>query len=1054
MRTNLRGILTLLAAFVVHLSFAQEKTISGTVTDQDGLPLPGVNIVVQGTTNGTQSDFDGLYTIQASSGQVLLFSYIGQKSTTKTVGASNSINVQMEQDAENLEEVVVTALGISRQKKALGYAVNEVSGADINEAQVVNPLEAIQGKVAGLDINTAPGPGATQNVIIRGISSFGNVQPLYIVDGIVITNEQNRAGSSLNSQVDFGSGINALNPNDIENITILKGASSTALYGSRAANGVILITTKGGKSGKLKVDFNTSFSVSKVGFLSDTQDQFGQGWSGDRALDENGSWGAAFDGQNRVWGNVVDNSQKIKPYVYLKNNIRDFYVDGENTKNSVAVSGATDNSTFYLSFSQNSIDGIMPTDADTYDRITISGKASHKTEKLRLSTAINYSREKTNSVPSGQGTSLSRSVREIATDLSIVDFQDLSDPFNTLDNYFTPYGLNPYYVLNNDNAFQDKYKFFGKFEVEYSVQENLKLMYRFSGDYETSTADVHTGIIAFTPGAINEGSSTENPGSYRQTRRNRTQTSHDLMATFNKTISDSFDFNVIAGLNINERTYDWLYGEITSIDIPGFYDLANSLSPSTSDQYSEKRRLVGTYISADLSYNNYLFVNATARNDWSSTLPTENNSFFYAGANVSFIATDFLKSLDVNTGFLDYAKLRLGYGSTGNDAAPYIVHDRYVPGAASSPGFPNVDNLTFPLGGVNSYSASNRLGNPDLKPEITTEFEAGIETRFFKGILGVEFSYYDRLTDGLIANLPLDPSSGYTFVTSNLGDIRNEGYELAIDVTPIRTENFNWNISWNYSENKNLVEKLDVDEVFLAGFGDGGIYAIEGMPIGQYKFTQAKQVDFNGTTSTVVDGAGNPQPTTDQELLGRDIHEKYRMGLTNRVSYKGLSLTGTLDFRYGGYIYSGTKDYLHWVGSSPESVLNDRNAFIIPNSVIDNGDGTFKENNIPVDPTALHTFYSTGGLEGESYAVIDKSFLKLRNVTLAYKLPSKILEPMNITAVNFSLTATNFLLWKHKENPYIDPETNTFGNNVSGKFGEFSGNPTTQTYTLGLNIQF
>ncbi|WP_345192184.1 SusC/RagA family TonB-linked outer membrane protein [Algibacter agarivorans] len=1052
MKTKFSGILTLLLAFVVQITFAQEKTISGTVSDGSGLPLPGASVIIKGTSSGTSSDFDGNYSISAKQGATLVFSFVGYTTKEIAVGASNTINVTLQEDAEALEEVVVTALGISKQKRTLGYAISEVDGEDINKAQAVNPMTALQGKITGLDVSSAPGPGATQNVIIRGISSFGNVQPMYIIDGVVITNEQNRAGDNLNSQVDFGSGINSINPNDIENITVLKGASSTALYGSRAANGVILITTKSGKSGKMKIDINSSYSINKVGFLSDTQSQFGQGWSGDRALDENGNWGAAYDGVDRVWGNIVNNSQKIKPYVYLKNNIRDFYEDGGNSKNSISLSGGNDTNTYFLSLSQNTVDGVVPTDNDSYSRYTLSTKATHKTEKFKFTSVINFSKEKTNAIPSGQGTSLNRSLREIANDISIIDLKDYNDPFNNLDNYFTPYGVNPYFILNNDGASQNKNKFFGKFEVEYNVLDDVSLMYRFSGDYETSTANTHTGIIAFTPDSYNDGASATTPGSYRQTKRNRTQTSHDIMATYNKSINENIDFSTIAGLNVNERSYDWLYGDISSIDIPGFYDLNNSLTPATSDQYREKRRLIGTYISADLSYKDFIYLNATARNDWSSTLPQGSNSFFYGGLNASFILTNLFE----DTGVFDFSKLRIGYGSTGLDADVYNVADRYVTGASSSPNFPDVDDLTFPLNGVNSYTASNRLGNPNLTPEITTEFEVGIENRLFKNRLGIEFSYYNRFTDGLISQLDLDPSSGYDFIIANLGDIRNKGYEIAIDVTPIRTDNFKWTVSWNYSENKNKVEKLDVDEIQLTGFGDGnGIYAIEGMPIGQYKFTTAKMVDANGdgVLRTVVDGNGNPQQTTDPELLGKDIHEKYRMGLTNTVIWKGLSLTGTLDFRYGGHIYSGTKDYLHWTGSSVESVANDRNAFIIPNSVIDNGDGTYSENNIPVDPTALHTFYSNGGFDGDSYAVIDKSYLKLRNVTLAYSLPEKFISKLNLTSVNFSFTASNFLLWKHKDNPYIDPETTTFGNNVDAKFGEYNGNPTNEVYTVGLNIQ-
>ncbi|KAB1067476.1 SusC/RagA family TonB-linked outer membrane protein [Tamlana haliotis] len=1051
MKTKFSGILTLLLALVVQLSFAQDKTISGTVTDDTGLPLPGTTVLVKGTTNGTSTDFDGNYSIETRTGQVLVFSFVGY--TTKEVTVSDAtLNVVLAEDAESLDEVVVTAMGISKERKAVGTSVQSFDNTELTSAKVVNTMDALQGKTSGVDIIAAPAPGSTQNVIIRGASSFGNNQPLYIVDGVPLTNDQNRSGDNLNSQVDFGSGINAINPNDIETLTVLKGASATAIYGSRAANGVIMITTKSGKEGVLQVNYNNSFGLSRVGVLPERQTQFGQGWSGDRALDENGNWGAAYDGQDRVWGNIVDNSQKIKPYVYLEDNVRDFYDYGKNIANSLSLSGGSDITKYYFSVSQNSVDGVVPEDNDTYDRLTLSTRGSHKYKKLLISSSINYSNEITNAVPTGQGTSLLRSLYEIPNDVSIVDHKDYNDKFNNLDNYFTPYGVNPYFILDNDGAEQVKNKFFGKLQLDYDLLDNLKLTYRFGGDIENAIEQTHTGIISFSDGAINSGSSTANPGSYREERIQRVQMNHDFIASYNTTIGEDTSIQALAGLNANERKWSSLWGEITSIDVPGFYNLSNSLTPATSGQDHSQRRLIGAYVSADISYKDYFFLNMTARNDWSSTLSLENNSFMYGGINASFILTDYLKSKDKNTGVFDFTKLRIAYGSTGNDADVYNIYNRFVPGYSTNPGFPNVDDLTFPLGGVNSYSNSNVLGNSNLKPELTGEFEVGIENRMFNNRFGFEVSYYNRLTKGLIATLPIDPSSGYRQMESNLGDVRNAGVEIMVNVKPIRTNDFEWNINWNYTQNKNTVESLDVPEVFISGFGTGGVYAIEGMPLGQFKFAKASTVMVNGVESTIVDGSGNPQQTTDQELLGKDINEKYRMGLTNTFTYKNLSLAATFDFRYGGYMFSGTKDYMHWTGSSPESVLNDRNAFIIPNSVVDNGDGTYSENNIPVDPTALHTFYSNGGFEGEGFAVIDKSFLKLRNVTLAYQMPQSVCSKLKLNSIVISAVASNFLLWTPAENPYIDPENTTFGTDIDAKFGEFMGNPSQETFTLGLNI--
>ncbi len=1054
MKPKFRRVATLLLALVVQFTYAQTKTVTGTISDSTG-PLPGVGVVIKGTTTGTETDFDGNYTIEAEEGAVLQFTYVGMLNSEQTVGSASSINVTMTEDTEALEEVVVTALGISREKKAVGYAVTTVKGSEIAELEVVNPMAGLQGKVAGLDVTSAPTPGGTQNVMIRGASSFTSNQPLYIVDGVPLTNSQNRAGDSLNDQVDFGSGINSINPNDIENLTVLKGAAATALYGSRAANGVIMITTKNGKKGALQVDFNTSYSISRVGHLAEKQSDFGQGWSAHAALDENGNWGPKYDGIDRVWGNVVDNSQQIKPFSFLEDNIRDFYDYGENIKNAISFSGGNETTTYFLSLSQNSVDGVIPTDSDSYDRYTVATKGSYQGAKLKISSSLNFSNEKTKTVPTGQGNSVLRSLYEIPNDISIVDHKDYNNKFNNLDNYFTPYGVNPYYFLDKSGAEQNKYKFFGKFQFDYDILDNLKATYRFGGDFETSLEETYKAIVAFSEGAINDGSQAAAPGYYREQRRNRVQINHDLMLNYNKALSEDITLNAILGFNANERVYNRLYAEISSIDVPEFHNLNNSLTPATADQEREQRRLVGTYLSADISYKDYLFVNATARNDWSSTLPEGSNSFFYGGVTASFLITDFMRSNDNDTGIFDFGKIRVAYGSTGNDADPYSVYDRYVPAFSAHPGYPNFDDLTFPLNGTNSYMASNQLGNPNLEPEITKEFEVGFETRMLDNRIGVEFSYYNRLTEGLIEQLDLDPSSGYTYIIGNLGDVRNSGIELSMDFVPVRTDDFRWDINWNYAKNTNKVEKLDVSEIQISGFGGGmGIYAVEGMAMGQFKATIPETVLFNGVESVVVDGTGNPQASTDPELLGKDMNEKYRMGMTNTFTYKGFTLSGVLDYRHGGHIYSNTKDYMHWTGSAPESVLNDRNAFLVPNSVVSNGDGTYSENSTPVDPTALHTFYSDGGMAGEGFAIIDRSYLKLRNITLAYNVSSSFCEQLKLSAVRLSVSGSNFLLWTPAENPYIDPETTTFGNDISARFGEFGANPTQEVFTFGMNIKF
>lgn len=1051
----MKRVMLILSCLFISIGFitAQTTRVTGVVVDNVGEPVISASVVVKGTTVGVSTDLDGNFSINVPEGKnTLVFSLIGMK--TVEVKISQNMRVVMENDEHILGDVVVTALGITRDKKTLGYASTSIKGDEVAATAVTNPMRALAGKVAGVDIQTSS-VGGTENVNIRGFNTFGNNQPLYIVDGVPLTNSSNQTGT-ISSQVDFGSGINAINPNDIENITILKGSAASAIYGSRASQGVIMITTKSGKNsqGRLNIEYSGGINVSQVGRLPLEQKMFGQGWGGDRALDENGNWGAAFDGKDRVWGRIVNNSQQLKPYRYLKNRVRDFYDLGIGHNHALSFTGGNDKADFRVSFSYDNLDGPIPTDDDSYERYTLSSAASWKGQKLTLSTAINYSYEANQVSPTGQDNSIYRSLNEIATDISIVDLKDRNNIFNTPDNYFTPYGLNPYHVLDAKEALQRKHKFFGKVQADYNILDNLKATYRFGGDYESTIADTHFDAIVFSEDSPNYGSSNESPGSYSQIRRQRIQTNHDLFLVYNPKFGD-ISLNAIAGLNVNERTYEMITGEITSIDIPGLYDFSNTLTPAVATQSSSKYRLWGMYVNADLGYKDYLYLTGTLRNDHSSTLPLNKNSYIYGGGMLSFIVTEFLQRKDINTGIFDFAKLRLAYGRTGKDADPYAVYDRMIAATASNPGYPGIDVLSFPLGGVNSFTVSNVAGNLKLKPELTDEFEIGTELHLFNNRVGVDFTYYNKLTKGLIQLLDIDPTSGYTAQQANLGDVRNSGVELMVNLVPVKTKDFEWNLSYNFTKNNNKVEKLISPEVYLSGYGGMGIYAVEGKPLGQFKTVDNLTTIIDGEERLVVDGNGMPQPTASEVFLGKDVNEKYRMGLSNSFAYKGISLDVSLDFHYGGYMYSYTKDYMGWVGSGPYTVQNDRRPFVIPNSVVQNADGTYRENTVPVrngSSIGLHTYYGDK-MFGDEF-IIDRSYLKIREIALGYQLPATICQKMKVKSIALRLAVNGILMWTPKENVYVDPEATTFGSSIDGKFGEFAANPVNRVYTFGLKVSF
>ncbi len=1036
---------------------AQVRNVSGTVTSsEDDAGVPGVSVVVKGTTIGTVTNIDGYYQIDVpADAQTLVFSFVGMKTVEKPITGSQ-IDVVMSANVIGVDEVVVTALGIPKAKKALGFASTSVNGEQFAESKVVNPMNALQGKVAGVDISSAPGPGATQNVIIRGASSFGSNQPLYVVDGVPITNSQVTTGSALNNNVDFGSGINALNPDDIETMTVLKGAAATALYGSRAANGVILIKTKSGKNtgDKLQISYDGSISMSRVGRIPERQDMFGQGWSGMHALEENGNWGPKYDGSDRVWGNIVDNSQLIKPYAFVESRVRDFYDYGISHKNAVSASGGDENTQYFMSFSHNSTDGVLPDNTDTYKRTTLSTKGSQKWKGLTISSNVNYSNENTKGVPSGQGNSVFRSLWEIAEDYSIVDMKDYNNKFFNLNNYYTPYGVNPYFSLFENGSDQIRHKLYGKVQADFDITSNLKATYRFGADLENTNTESWQAKIAIPETAPSYNAQKNQPGNYSINKRTRYETNHDAFLNYDSTFGGKFDLTALLGVNINERGYNRVGGSVAALDVPEYYDLSNGTADAVATQYKEQRRLWGAYANATLGYSSYAYLTLTARNDWSSTLPPENNSYFYPGITGSFIVSDFLKENGSSLNKVDLLKVRAAYGWTGNDAAPYVVYPVFEKGYVINPGYPEVDDLVFPLDGVNSWMISNQLGSPDLAPEITKEFEVGLEANFFANRIGLDASYYNKLTEGLISVQPLDPSSGYTSIVSNIGDVRNKGLELLVYGSPVRSKNFQWQISVNYSQNRNKVERLSEGEINLGGFGGASIVAIEGEEMGLFKTQVTQTVKIDGVEHIVVDGNGMPIATPDEVVLkDKSVNEKFRAGLTNTFTYKGISLGGTFDLRYGGYIYSYQKDYMHWTGSGPETVYNDRQPFIVPNSVIKVGDD-YVENTIPVASANLHTFYSAGGFDQTDAFFIDRSYLKLREVILSYELPKRVAKRVGMATVRASLVASNILLWTPAENVYIDPETTTFGNDISAKFGEFGANPTNQSYTFGLSFTF
>ena len=1056
MKKSLTMLMVSLFLFV-GTALAQTK-ITGTVLSQeDGQPIIGAAVKVDGTGIGMLTDVNGKFSLTLPEGKKsLTISYLGYEA--KTVTAKNGMRVFLKADATALEEVVVTAMGIKRSAKALGYSATSLDGEEIAEVRTNDIMSGLAGKVAGVQISTTSSdPGASNSVIIRGVSSLnGSNQPLYVIDGVPMSNSSTYSSNGLNNGYDFGNGANAVNPDDVENMTILKGAAATALYGSRAANGVILITTKSGKKqAGVGVEYNGGIQWESVLRLPQFQNDFGMGWYGNKTDDENGSWGPKFDGSMLRYGSIYDYSQKMKSYVAMKNNMKDFFDTGMRYNNSVSFSNATDATTYYVSLSQIHDNGIIPTSADSYTKYTFTANGSQKVKDVTISTALNYAYQKNSFVTTGQGgSSMYNAIMQTPRDISIAEMKDLSDPFNTPGYYYTPYGItNPYWVLNNYEHKQESERFYGKLQLDYDFLKYFKATYRFGLDTETrhrnqgepnlesmfkDTYNADASTIAGATGQVTQ-----------QTTRQR-EINQDFFVTFDMPVSD-FNINAVAGFNGNERSYSYLYGHVENLTIPTFFDLSNSSERPEVSQYTQKRRLYGIYGQAELAWKNMAYLTLTARNDWSSTLPKENRSFFYPGVTASFLFSELFK--DDLKKIINFGKVRAAWGKTGNDANVYMTQSVYAQASSSSSGWTS-SSFPFQKTGTNAYTAGNTLGSLNLSPEMTTEFELGLNMGFLQNRIVVDFSYYDRKSDKQIFSLNMDPASGYTAMNTNLGKIGNKGIEALITLVPVRTKDFEWAITWNYTKNKNKVISLPEElggEVNIYGFSGGtGLYAIEGEEMGIFKCYRTKT---DGEGHIVVNNKGIPLQTDDIEKVG-SMNYKYQMGIGNTFRYKGVSLGIDFDIRKGGLLFSRTADISYFTGNAIQTAYNDRNPFIVPNSVQSDGNGGYVENTTPLDPTQIYNFWNNGGFLSDESFLVDKSYVKLRSVVLSWELPKKWLSGTPLQGVKVSFFGNNLFLWTPSSNTFIDPELTSFGNDLEGNFGEYSANPSSRKFGFNVNVKF
>jgi len=1044
-------------------AWAQERTVSGRVTSQeDGSGLPGVNVVLKGTTNGTVTDADGNFRFEVPvTGGSLVFSFIGLQTQEIPVGDRSVIDVQLSLDITQLNEVVVTALGIEKDTRSLGYSVAKVNAQDITQARTSSILSSLQGKVAGLQVSGSSGaPGSSNKVIVRGFTSLsGGNNPLYIVDGIPINNSFTGTDpdDALNGASDFGNRVNDINPEDVESVSILKGAAATSLYGSRAAAGVIIVTTKKGKDAagrgkKAEVTVASSTVFENVLKLPTWQNERGQGFFGStpRFLNENTSWGSKFDGELRPWGRVVNNQQQLKPFVGLDDNVKEFFETGKTISNSVALQGGNENSNYYISYSNVDADGIMPTDVDSYKRNTISVRGSTTlSNRITSSASINYARSKFSFVPTGQGGTVYNQVLQTPRDISLLELKDLDNQFNDLQGYYSEYTYNPWFVLQEFGSKSTIDRLYGSADVTYKVNDWINIVGRLGSDI--STAEWEQWVPKLTITGPNAGNS--NPGRYSITSIYNREINSDVIVNANKDVSESINVSGLIGWNVNQRQGNTFTSQINDLVIPGFYNLANTANTPASNTLEFLRRLYGVYAQATVGYRDYLFLTAAGRNDWSSTLPENNRSFFYPSVNLGL---DITSALGIESNLLSYAKARASWAKAGKDAGVYLVNSVFVQGAVND-GFVNGNAPIAQT--IPAFEKGNRIGNQNLQPEISTEIEFGIDLRFFNNKIGLDATLYNRDIDDNILEVPITASSGYTTQLLNIAKLSNKGVELLLTATPVQTANFKWDISINYAKNTSLIKDLGgPDQIELAGLAGNELIARVGGPA----FEILGSVPLRDPQGRlVVDGAGNPRPNPDKQVIA-NTNYKWTGGITNKFTYKGVSLSGTFDMRHGGSLYSRTATLVYFSGTTPATLYNDRRPFIIPNSVVEvldaNGEptGEYNENTTPILDSngQLQTFWSTGGFDLDRSFLVSKSFVKLREVVLSYSLPKSILAKTPFGAVDVSFIGRNLLLWVPEENVFLDPEQTTFGTDIQSEFGEFGASPTTRSYGVNVRLTF
>lgn len=993
--------------------------ISGTVKDSQGNPLPGVTIVIKNTKKGVKTGADGKFVINANEGDVLVFSFVGFVSQEVSVSGNNNLNVVLQDNVKGLNELVVTALGIRKAERSVGYAVSKVSGGEFTKAREISVANALVGKVAGVN-STAPatGAGGSSRVTIRGNTSLnGDNQPLYVVNGMPLNNE-NMGNATKWGGSDLGDGISSINPDDIESMTVLKGGAAAALYGQRGRNGVILITTKGGKARKgLGVELNSNIMVDKINDFTDWQDQYGSGSRGIKPtnLDQartNGllSWGSKLDGSDVM----LFNGQTGKYTAQSKDNLKDFYKTGVTYTNSIAFSGGNENTTFRLGLGDLRSSSVYPN--SKYNRTNVNLSVGFKlSDKWSGDVNITYSKETGKNRPNlsdapGNGNyGILFLPPNIKGSLLAPGYDAVGNEISASSDVYT---TNPYFAANKFQNNTQKDRVLGVASLRYQALSWLYIQGRITNDFFAfnGTSITPTGTAYFPDGRID-----------LERNYQFNETNMDLLVGANKEIAKDLNLGVTLGGNLLKMQAKDNRLAASALAFRGLYSPATA-GVLRSTQFQQPRKDVQSlYGSVELSYKSTFYVSITDRNDWSSTLPKGNNSYNYPSVNASYVFTEHIKP-----SFLDFGKIRAGYAMVGGDADVFKTQLYY--------------NTFGAIGSAALGNLSNELPNPKLEPLKVKELEVGAELKFLNNRLGIDFTWYNKQTLNDIVAGTVSRASGFQTALVNVGKIDNKGIEVLVTGVPVRTKNFNWTTSVNFAHNKNTVVQLAEGQNFMltgeARTENGYIQQRVGQTYAQIMAFDYKR-DSKGTI--VLDASGLPLQG-DLISMGTGI-QPTTGGWSNDISYKNLSLSFLIDFKSGGKIYSGTNARGYQNGLHKET-LPGRDGGVTVKGVDEKG--------VAVEKNVNAQDYYNRLFQISSLYVYDASFIKFRSVSLTYSFPASAFNN-KIQGLSLSLVGRNLFYFK-KNTPNIDPEANYTNTNAQGL--EYGGLPSTRSFGVNLNVKF